>query len=115
MYLHSVIPLYTVVLSVSGGVHHSHQGFILPNLDGTLQFTEITLYNFYVTIKIDCIKLLLMLTQHFRLLLLHVKSFELAKHRLVFIVKQSEEMQCSSKMSVQIMIWLFPAFSDFIR
>ncbi len=53
------------------------------------------------------IKLLLMQTEHFLLLLLHVKSIPLVQHRVAFIVKQSQEVQCichsdpSSKMRLQ--------------
>ncbi len=35
-----------------------------------------------------------MQTEHFLVLLLHIKSVKLTKRRVVFIVKYSQEMQC---------------------
>lgn len=43
----------------------------------------------------SCVKLLLMKNKCFLLLQLHIKSIQSAKDAVAFIVKQSQEIQCS--------------------
>ncbi len=98
MYLHSVITslLYIVVFIVSGGVRHSHNGFKWSTyvrgvsrkrgmriICYCLWFYVIDFSLALLQTHQSCLKWLLMLTEHFLLPLLHIKSIQLAKHVLL--------------------------------